>query len=126
MVEPETTRVRPTPFRRLVEGLAGWIFLVVVVSLVWDAPQMLMAMLVGASLATLLAARSRRVTLFWLAGAILGPSGESVCVHFGAWKYAGTETLVPYWLPPAWGLATLSLVMVVEAAGDLMGADAGS
>jgi len=118
------TPARRPPFRRLVEGLAGWAFLITVISIVWDNPPVLTAMLVGASIATLVTERSRRTTLFWLAGAILGPSGESLCVHFGAWKYAATEFLIPFWLPPAWGLATLSLVMVVEAAGDLLGSDA--
>ena len=56
------------------------------------------------------------------AGAVLGPGGEIVYVHFGAWQYANPSFLgIPVWLILGWGLAVMlvkrfseSLVRIME------------
>ncbi len=50
-----------------------------------------------------------------IAGAIIGPSAEIICVNAGAWSYAVPNILgIPYWLPFAWGAAGLLLKKAVE------------
>jgi hypothetical protein len=52
---------------------------------------------------------------FFVIGAIVGPIGEIVCIHFGAWQYANPTFLgIPIWLPFAWGTATMMIKRVAE------------
>ncbi len=52
---------------------------------------------------------------FFLSGAVVGPIGEIVCIHFGAWKYTNPSFLgIPIWLPFAWGLAMMLIKRVAE------------
>ena len=52
---------------------------------------------------------------FLLAGAIIGPLGEIVCIHFGAWQYANPTFLgIPIWLPFVWGLAVVLIKRFAE------------
>ncbi|MBN2042243.1 MAG: hypothetical protein JW754_00390 [Candidatus Aenigmarchaeota archaeon] len=50
-----------------------------------------------------------------IAGAIIGPIAEIICVNAGAWSYAVPNIFgIPYWLPFAWGAAGLLLKRAVE------------
>ena len=52
---------------------------------------------------------------FLLAGATIGPVGEIVCIHFGAWQYANPSFLgIPMWLPFVWGLAVVLVKRFAE------------
>lgn len=51
----------------------------------------------------------------FITGAVIGPIGEIICVHFGAWQYANPTLFgIPVWLPLAWGLTTMVIKRVVE------------
>jgi len=53
--------------------------------------------------------------LFFIIGAIIGPIGEIVCVHFGVWQYTNPSFLgIPVWLPLAWGLAVVLVKRIAE------------
>jgi hypothetical protein len=41
--------------------------------------------------------------------AVLGPLGEAVTFHYGAWTYAKSSLLIPIWLPLLWSVAGLFL-----------------
>lgn len=84
--------------------------------MLWQQAVLLFAVLLVLSAATLLCFRSRRSVAFYLAGAVLGPLAESFPIASGAWTYGGTDALFPLWLPPAWGLGCLLLVVIVEHA----------
>ena len=52
---------------------------------------------------------------FFVIGAIVGPIGEIVCIHFGAWKYSNPSFLgIPVWLPFVWGLAVILIKRLAE------------
>ena len=52
---------------------------------------------------------------FLIAGAIIGPLGEIVCIYFGAWRYVNPTFFgIPIWLPLAWGLAIMLIKRFAE------------
>ena len=54
---------------------------------------------------------------YLVAGAIMGPLAEIICIYFGAWKYANpTYLAIPIWLPLAWGLATMLIKRSADTA----------
>lgn len=107
--------------RRLLAGLLGWVALVGCVALLWPRPAALTSLLLLLSAAVLVRARSLELVAWWLASAVLGPLGEALCVASGAWSYTGWA-LLPPWLPPAWGLAGVSLSLVTGGAQRLLAA----
>ena len=56
----------------------------------------------------------RSDVFFYAAGFVLGPLGEMMAVHFGAWQYAKPFFLVPIWLPFLWGIAGLFVKRLCE------------
>lgn len=59
--------------------------------------------------------------VFFVSGAILGPIGEIICIHFGVWQYANPNFLgIPLWLPFAWGLATIFIKRVAETIAGII------
>jgi hypothetical protein len=54
------------------------------------------------------------IAYFFLAF-VLGPAGEFVAIHYGAWRYAEPAILIPIWLPFAWGISGLFLKKATEA-----------
>jgi len=100
---------------RLLVALITYVVLIASVALLWDRPDALLGVLSGLALVTLLAVRATHVRIFFFVGAVLGPVGESFAISRGAWSYANTELLVPFWLPLGWGLAAMCLVMVTDA-----------
>ncbi len=54
-------------------------------------------------------------TYFFVSGAIIGPIGEIVAIHFGAWYYTNPTVLgIPVWLPIVWGLAVVLIKRAAE------------
>lgn len=52
---------------------------------------------------------------FYVAGAIIGPISEIICIRFGVWQYANPTFLgIPMWLPLAWGLITMLIKRISE------------
>ena len=52
---------------------------------------------------------------FLIAGAIIGPVGEAICIYFGAWGYTNPTFLgIPMWLPLVWGSAVTVIKRFVE------------
>jgi hypothetical protein len=52
---------------------------------------------------------------FFITGAVVGPIGEIICIHFGVWHYANPTLFgIPIWLPFVWGLATILIKRIVE------------
>ena len=57
---------------------------------------------------------------FFVIGAIVGPVGEIVCIHFGAWQYANPTFLgIPVWLPLVWGLIIMLIKRIAETLVDI-------
>ena len=53
--------------------------------------------------------------IFFVIGAIIGPIGEIICIHYGVWHYSNPSFLgIPFWLPLAWGLAVMLIKRVSE------------
>jgi hypothetical protein len=49
---------------------------------------------------------------------VLGPTGEFVAIHFGAWNYSAPALLIPFWLPLAWAISGLYLKKTTEALAE--------
>ncbi|MGD0663817.1 MAG: hypothetical protein ABSD38_37760 [Syntrophorhabdales bacterium] len=49
--------------------------------------------------------------------AVLGPMGEAVVVHYGAWTCAIPSLRVPIWLPLPWGISRV-LLKKIHLDGD--------
>jgi putative membrane protein len=77
------------------------------VSFLWQKPMLLLLCLVTLSALMLCRWHQRSDVFFYLVGFVLGPLGEAMAVHFGAWAYAQPLFLVPIWLPCLWGVAAL-------------------
>lgn len=76
-------------------------------SFLWQRPHVLLLCLVLISGLMLWRWHQRSDVYFYLAGFVLGPLGEAMAVHFGAWTYGNPVFLVPIWLPCLWGIAAL-------------------
>lgn len=48
---------------------------------------------------------------------VVGPMGEAVVVHYGAWTYAVPSLPVPIWLPLLWGISRV-LLKKIHLDGD--------
>jgi hypothetical protein len=83
-------------------------------SLLWQWPVILLVSLVVTSALLLRRWHRRSDVLFYVAGFVLGPLGEAMAVHFGAWHYAKPLFLVPIWLPCLWGIAALFVKRLCE------------
>jgi hypothetical protein len=84
-------------------------------SLLWDRPIVLTAAFLALSLAMLGRWHSTRDLLFYVVAFVLGPAGEAVAVHSGAWQYTKPAFLVPLWLPAGWGCAAVFMNNFVES-----------
>jgi Protein of unknown function (DUF2878) len=49
---------------------------------------------------------------------VLGPTGEFIAIHFGAWNYSASFFLIPFWLPLAWAISGLYLKKTTEALAE--------
>ncbi len=78
---------------------------VALASALWTHPAKLTGCYVLVSLLTALKWHTKADLVSYAAGAVLGPLGEAVAVHYGAWTYAKSSLLIPMWLPLLWGVA---------------------
>ena len=57
-----------------------------------------------------------RALACYLFAAILGPCGEMLAVHYGAWSYPAPTCLgIPVYLPFAWGLIVVVIIGMSES-----------
>lgn len=82
--------------------------------LLWDRPGYLLCVLLLAAAPWLLYAKKQERIIFVVA-MILGPAAEYFAIRSGAWSYHESPWVIPLWLPPAWGLASLCFLKVTEA-----------
>ena len=75
------------------------------VSLLWHEPVVLLLCLAVVGALMLRCWHRASDFLSYGTGFVLGPLGEAMAVHFGAWQYAKSLFLVPIWLPFLWGIA---------------------
>ena len=77
---------------------------VALASTLWPHPLTLTACCVLVSILALLKRHSKADLISYVVAAVLGPLGEAVVVHYGAWTYAKPILLIPVWLPLLWGI----------------------
>ncbi len=113
--------------RHLVLPLVVYGALVSLCGLLWSQPMLLLCLLGLLAGICLPLFGARRATVAFLVGCIFGPAGECLSIAGGAWSYAGTDHLFPVWLPFAWGVAAVCLlVFVQEIVGRMEKSDHGS
>ena len=78
---------------------------IVLASALWAHPAKLTGCYVLISILTLLKWHTKADLFSYVAAAVLGPLGEAVAVHYGAWTYAKSSLVIPIWLPLLWGVA---------------------
>jgi hypothetical protein len=53
--------------------------------------------------------------IFFVTGAIIGPTAEMICVKFFTWQYSNPLFLgIPPWLPLAWGVFVVLIKRISE------------
>jgi hypothetical protein len=53
--------------------------------------------------------------IFFVIGAIAGPTAEIICIYYGVWQYSNPSFLgIPIWLPFAWGMAVILIKRISE------------
>ena len=58
----------------------------------------------------------------YVAGGVIGPCGEMICVAAGAWAYADATPLgIPLWLPFGWALVAVLIRGVAGTVGKMTG-----
>jgi len=80
---------------------------VALASILWRNPVILALCYILISLFMLYRWHTKSDLIFYFAAFVLGPIGEFVATHFGAWKYSKPTFLIPIWLPFLWGIALL-------------------
>ena len=80
---------------------------VALASILWRNPVILALCYILISLFMLYRWHTKSDLIFYFSAFVLGPIGELVATHFGAWKYSKPTFLIPIWLPFLWGIALL-------------------
>jgi hypothetical protein len=93
--------------KALVIELGIYLAAVGLVCLLWARPVVLALCFVVMSLLVLWRWHTRSDLLIYGVAFVLGPGGEMLAIHFGAWEYTKPLLLVPLWLPPVWGVAAV-------------------
>ena len=97
----------PQPRQKIVELvllLLLYALCVALASALWLRPVTLAACYVLVSILALLTWHTKADVVSYVVAAILGPAGEAIVVHYGAWAYAKPILLIPVWLPLVWGI----------------------
>jgi uncharacterized membrane protein YoaT (DUF817 family) len=94
---------------------AIYILCVVLVSLLWHRPIVLLACCLTASIFMLYQWHDRSDVIFYGVAFVLGPVAEALAVHFGAWQYSEPLYYLPIWLPFLWGIVALFLKKISES-----------
>ncbi len=101
--------------KELIYEVALFSFGIVLIFLLYEHNLILTGSLIGAWLIGIIFWHKKHDICFFVAGAVVGPIGEIVCIHFGVWQYANPTFLgIPLWLPFAWGLATMLVKRFAE------------
>jgi uncharacterized membrane protein YoaT (DUF817 family) len=80
--------------------------------------QWLLALMLAATTVVALACswEWHRALACYIFAAILGPCGEMLAVHYGAWSYPDPTCLgIPMYLPFAWGLIVVVIIGMSES-----------
>lgn len=81
----------------------------------WRRPVLLAGFYLVLIMAMLARWHSRSDVISLVVGALLGPVAELPAILSGAWAYSVSETMIPIWLPLAWGIAGLCIKKTTEA-----------
>jgi hypothetical protein len=100
--------------KALVIELGIYLVAIALVCLLWARPMVLALCFVVMSVLVLCRWHTRSDLFIYAVGFVLGPGGEMVAIHFGAWEYAKPLLLVPLWLPPVWGIAAVVMRRLAE------------
>ena len=94
--------------KELIYEAVGFSTGIAMISLFWRNNLLLLSLLALVSLTGMKKWYKRRDVYLFITGAVIGPIGEIVCIHFGVWQYANPTFLgIPVWLPLVWGLAVM-------------------
>ncbi len=94
--------------------LAIYLLSLILVSLLWHRPSVLLLCYLAVSAFMLYQWHGRSDLAFYATAFLLGPLGEVVAVHFGAWRYSAPLYVIPVWLPFLWGIVALFLKKASE------------
>ena len=92
-----------------------YILCIVFASALWKTPAALSLCYAVMSGVMLLRWHTRSDIVYFFLAFVLGPAGEFVAIHYGAWRYTEPAILIPIWLPLAWGISGLFLKKATEA-----------
>jgi len=102
--------------RALVRDLVIFWLVVLLVVITWRHNTVVTAILVAAYLARYRFWPNREDHIFYIAGAIIGPTAEIIATHAGIWSYTlPTFLRIPVWLPFAWGFAVVLIIRIGQA-----------
>jgi hypothetical protein len=82
--------------------------------LLWNKPVVLTIFYTALSIVALTRWHTKSDLLFYFVTFVLGPTGESIAVYLGAWKYPKPLFLIPLWLPFLWGICALFMKNLSE------------
>jgi hypothetical protein len=102
--------------------LAVYVIAVGLASSLWRWPVALALCYVVMSGLVLYRWHTRGDLFFFGVAFVLGPVGEAVAIHFGAWQYSKPVLLIPIWLPLLWGIAAVFMKRLSETLSEIRGA----
>ena len=100
--------------KELTIEIAIYALCIALASLLWRSPVALSLCYILLSIVVLYRWHTGSDLIFYFVAFVLGPIGEMVTVHFGAWKYSKPLYLIPIWLPFLWGIAALFIKKISE------------
>lgn len=80
-------------------------FCIALASALWKHPLILTGAYALVSLVVFYKWHTTADVVAFLTAAVLGPLGESIAIHYGAWTYSKSILIIPIWLPLLWGIA---------------------
>jgi len=92
-----------------------YVLSIALVSLLWRNQAILAICYILISAFMLYRWHTKSDLVFYFTAFVLGPIGELVVTHYGAWKYSKPIFLIPIWLPFLWGIALLFMKKFSEA-----------
>lgn len=87
-------------------------------SALWRQPAILSTCFLAVSAFMLYRWHTRSDLAHFCLAFVLGPVGEFIAIHFGAWNYSAPALLIPFWLPLAWAISGLYLKKTTEALAE--------
>ncbi|MBI2675547.1 MAG: DUF2878 family protein [Candidatus Aenigmarchaeota archaeon] len=91
------------------------------VSILWQRPLALTAVLIVLSIAMLLIWRNREDLYLYVIVSIAGALAESFAIGFSVWSYSVPDFMgIPVWLPFLWGIAGLLIKRITLEIHDFI------